>query len=68
MRKCLRQKWQNHNFGDKTVLKNLSSLDFSLHVIVGSIKPRIQSKTFECFVEERFLCQFENLEFLKINP
>ena len=45
MRKCLGQKWQNNNFGDKTVLKNLFSLDFSkLHVIVGCIKPRIQKQ------------------------
>ena len=27
MRKIWGQKWQNHNFGDKTVLKNLFSLD-----------------------------------------
>ena len=40
------QKWQNHNFGDKTVFKYLSSLDFSLHVIAGFIKPRIQSNKF----------------------
>ena len=32
MRKRLGQKWQNHDFGDKTVLKNLFSLDFSWHV------------------------------------
>ena len=42
MRKFFGQKWQNHNFGDKTVLKNLFSPDFSLHMIVGCIKPRIQ--------------------------
>ena len=29
MRKFLGQKWQNHNFGNKTVSKNLFSLDFS---------------------------------------
>ena len=60
MRNLLGQKWQNNNFGDKTVLKNLFSLDFSLHVIVGCIKPRIQSNKFEFLGEERFLCQFEN--------
>ena len=37
MRKFLGQKWQNHNFGDKTVLTNFFLLDFSLHVIVGCI-------------------------------
>ena len=37
MCKFLGQKWQNHNFGDKTVLKNLFLLDFSLHEIVGCI-------------------------------
>ena len=47
MCKCLGQKWQNHNFGDKTVLKNLFSLDFSLLVIVGCIKPRIQTQKIE---------------------
>ena len=31
MRKCLGLEWKNHNFWDKTVLKNLFSLDFSLH-------------------------------------
>ena len=35
MRKFLGQNWQNHNLGDKTVLKNFFLLDFSLHVIVG---------------------------------
>ena len=67
MRKCLGQKWQNHNFGDKTVLKIFFSLDFSLHVIVGCIKPRIQSKKFEFLGKRDFLCQFENFEFLEIN-
>ena len=35
MRKFLGQKWQNHDFGDKIDLKNIFSLDFGLHVIVG---------------------------------
>ena len=54
MRKFLGRKWQNHNFGDKTVLKIRFSLDFSIHVIVGCIKPRIQSKKFEFFGKRDF--------------
>ena len=62
MRKFLGQKWQNRKFGDKTALKNLFSLDFSLHVNVICIKPRSHSKTFECFGKRDFYAS------LKINP
>ena len=55
IRKFLGQKWQNHNFGDKTVLQNLFSLDFSLHVIVGCIKPRIQLKSLKFWGREIFM-------------
>ena len=60
MRKFLGQKWQNRNFEDKTILKNLFLLDFSLHVM-HQTKNSIKKK-FNFFADERFLCQFENLQ------
>ena len=67
MRKFLGQKWQNHNFGDKTVLKNLFSLVFCLRVIVGCINPRIQEKKFECLGKRDFYASLK-MAVLKINP
>ena len=57
MRKCLAQKWQNHNFGDKTVLKNLFFF-FTRFKFTCEFNQNVR-----IFGEERFLCQFENLEF-----
>ena len=63
----LGQKWQNHNFGDKTVL-NRFSLDVSLHVIVGCIKPRIQLKKFEFLGKRDFYASLKILSFWKLTP
>ena len=63
MRKLLGQKWQNNNKN-----KTLFSLDFSLHVIAGCIKPSIQSKKFEFLRKRYFYASLKIWSFWKLNP
>ena len=51
------QNWQNHNIGDKTLLKNILSLDFSLHVSVSMLETKITINRL-IFIERDILMSF----------